>query len=62
MIARQPSRYASTAAAGRMWSAAFSPDGGQIVTTDDVCAQVWDARANRLPFTLPHGDAVYDAR
>jgi hypothetical protein len=25
-----------TAAAGRMWSAAFSPDGRQIVTTDDV--------------------------
>ncbi len=64
-VARQP-RMAEqahfTAAAGRMWSAAFSPDGRQIVTTDDVCAQVWDARTNRLLFTLPHGDTVYDAR
>jgi len=51
-----------TAAAGRMWSAAFSPDGRQIVTTDDVCAQVWDARTNRLLFMLRHGDTVYDAR
>jgi WD40 repeat protein/serine/threonine protein kinase len=51
-----------TAAAGRMWSAAFSPDGRQIVTTDDVCARVWNTRANRLLFTLPHGDTVYDAR
>jgi WD40 repeat protein/serine/threonine protein kinase len=51
-----------TAAAGHMWSAAFSPDGGQIVTTDDVSAQVWDARTHELMFTLPHGDMVYDAR
>jgi WD40 repeat protein len=50
------------AAAGRMWSAVFSPDGGQVTTTDDVSAQVWDTRTNQLMFTLPHGDTVYDAR
>jgi WD40 repeat protein/serine/threonine protein kinase len=50
------------AAAGHMWSAAFSPDGRQIVTTDDACARIWDARTSRLMFTLPHGDTVYDAR
>ena len=46
---------------GRMWSAAFSPDGRQIVTTDDQGAQVWDAQTYRLLFKLPHGDAVYQA-
>jgi WD40 repeat protein/serine/threonine protein kinase len=46
---------------GRMWSAAFSPDGQQIVTTDDRNAQVWDARTHQLRFTLPHGCEVYDA-
>jgi WD40 repeat protein/serine/threonine protein kinase len=50
-----------TAAAGHMWSAAFSPDGRQIVTTDDACARIWDARTNRLLFTLPHDDTVYHA-
>jgi serine/threonine-protein kinase len=50
------------AVAGRMWSAAFSPDGRRIVTTDDACARIWDARTYQLRFTLPHGDAVYDAR
>jgi WD40 repeat protein/serine/threonine protein kinase len=50
------------AATGRMWSAAFSPDGQRIVTSDDRSAQVWDARTNQLRFTLPHGDTVYDAR
>lgn len=44
-----------------VWSAAFSPDGRQIVTTDDKAAQVWDARTNQRMFTLPHGDAVYHA-
>jgi WD40 repeat protein/serine/threonine protein kinase len=50
------------AAAGRMWSAAFSPDGRQVVATDDACARIWDARTHQLLFTLPHGDTVYDAR
>jgi WD40 repeat protein/serine/threonine protein kinase len=47
--------------AGHMWSAAFSPDGRQIVTTDDAGARIWDAQAHRLRFTLPHGDTVYHA-
>ena len=46
---------------GRMWSAGFSPNGQRIVTTDDACAQVWDAASHRLLFTLPHGDTVYHA-
>ena len=46
---------------GRMWSAAFSPDGRQIVTTDDTCAQIWDAQTSHLLFTLPHGDEVNHA-
>jgi len=49
------------AVAGHMWSAAFSPDGRQIVTTDDACARIWDARTSGLLFTLPHGDTVYHA-
>jgi len=50
-----------TAAAGHMWSAVFSPDGRQIVTTDDACARIWDARTHGLLSTLPHGDSVYHA-
>lgn len=49
-------------AAGRMWSAVFSPDGRRIVTTDDTAAQIWDADTHRKLFTLPHGTAVYGAR
>jgi WD40 repeat protein len=49
------------AAAGRMWSAAFSPDGRQVVTTDDTSAQVWDADTHRKLFTLPHGAEVHHA-
>ncbi len=65
VVARQPwraeqARFAT--AGGHMWSAAFSPDGQQIVTTDDVCARIWDTRTDELRFTLPHGDTVYDAR
>ena len=52
-------RYAS--ASGRMWSATFSPDGRRIVTTDDTCAQVWDAATSRLLFTLPDGETVGNA-
>src|SRR5678815_4274182 len=36
-------------------------DRRQIVTTDDRSAQLWDATTNRLLFTLPHNDIVYDA-
>jgi tRNA A-37 threonylcarbamoyl transferase component Bud32 len=53
--ARFPSSF------GRMWSAAFSPDGRQIVTTDDRGAQVRDAQTYRLLLALPHGDPVYQA-
>jgi WD40 repeat protein/serine/threonine protein kinase len=50
-----------TAAKGRMWSASFSPDGRQIVTTDDTCAQIWDALTSRLLFKLPHDSEVNHA-
>ncbi len=53
--ARLPSSF------GRMWSATFSPDGTQIVTTDDKNAQIWDAKTYRLRFTLRHGEIVYHA-
>jgi WD40 repeat protein/serine/threonine protein kinase len=46
---------------GRMWSAAFSPDGRQIVATDDQAAQVWDAQTGKLSFTLPYDGTVYSA-
>ncbi|MBC7976433.1 MAG: protein kinase [Myxococcales bacterium] len=52
-------RFQSTS--GQMWSAAFSPDGRQIVTTDDRNAQLRDATTGQLLHTLPHGDSVYDA-
>ncbi|MBC7976434.1 MAG: protein kinase [Myxococcales bacterium] len=52
-------RFESTS--GPMWSAAFSPDGRQIVTTDDRVAQLRDAATGELLHTLPHGDSVYDA-
>jgi serine/threonine protein kinase len=55
----EQARFASTS--GNMWSARFSPDGRQIVTTDERSAQLWDATTNRLLFTLPHDDIVYDA-
>ncbi len=51
-----------TSTFGHMWSAAFSPEGRQIVTTDDRAAQVWDAQTYRRMFTLFHGDTVYQAR
>jgi serine/threonine protein kinase/WD40 repeat protein len=55
----EQARFASSF--GRMWSAAFSPDGRQVVTTDDRGAQVWDAQTYRLLFALPHGSEVYQA-
>jgi WD40 repeat protein len=58
-LAAEQARFA--AVTGHMWSAAFSPDGLRIVTTDDTCARVWDARTQGLLFTLPHGDTVYHA-
>src|SRR5262249_48650066 len=50
-----------TSTSGRTWSAAFSPDGQQIVPTDDRAAQIWDARTYQRLFTLFHGDTVYHA-
>src|SRR5262249_2162630 len=38
---------------GRMWWATFSPDGRQIVTTDDKAAQIWDAKTYQRLFLLP---------
>jgi serine/threonine protein kinase/DNA-binding beta-propeller fold protein YncE len=55
----EQARFTSTS--GRMWSATFSPDGRQIVTTDDRAAQVWDAQTYRMLFGLPHGSEVYHA-
>src|SRR4051812_34627566 len=62
--ARQPLRAEQArfaANTGHMWAAAFSPDGKQIVTTDEKAGQVWDARTNQRLFTLPHSDTVYHA-
>jgi WD40 repeat protein len=55
-----------TSSSGRMWSAAFSPDGREIVTTDDHNAQVWDAQVwdaatIRRIHVLPHGGTVFHA-
>jgi WD40 repeat protein/serine/threonine protein kinase len=58
---RLAERARFTAAAGRMWSAMFSPDGKRIVTTDDRSARMWDAESNQLLFTMNHGDTVYQA-
>ena len=55
----EQARFAATS--GHMWSAAFSPSGRQIVTTDDRSAQVWDATSQSRLFAMPHGDTVYDA-
>jgi WD40 repeat protein/serine/threonine protein kinase len=52
-------RFPSTS--GRMWSAAFSPDGSQIVTTDDRSGQVWDAATSRRLHVLPHEGTVFHA-
>src|ERR1041385_3631089 len=47
--------------AGQMWSAAYSPDGRRIVTTDDTSARIWDATSLQLLATVPHGSTVYQA-
>ena len=56
----EKARFAATTR--RVWSAAFWPDGRQLVTSDDVCARIWDAQTHQLTFTLPHSDAEYNAR
>ena len=50
-----------TGVSGRMRSAAFSPDGREIVTTDEQSAQVWDAATGRRLHLLPHPGAVFHA-
>jgi WD40 repeat protein len=56
---QEEARFASTF--GRMWSATFSPDGTQIVTTDDRTAQIWNSQTHQLLATLPHDCEVYHA-
>jgi WD40 repeat protein/serine/threonine protein kinase len=58
---RLSERARFTSTFGRMWSAAFSPDGQQVVTSDDRGAQIWDTTSHRLLFALPHGTEVYQA-
>jgi hypothetical protein len=55
----EQARFTSTF--GRMWSAAFSPDGRRIVTTDDRGAQLWNAETGQVLISLPHHDTVYQA-
>lgn len=50
-----------TSDSGRMWSAAFAPDGKRVLTTDDKSARMWDATSGQLLFTMSHGDTVYRA-
>jgi WD40 repeat protein len=50
-----------TSSSGRMWSAAFAPDGKRVLTTDDKAARMWDASSSQLLFTMSHGDTVYGA-
>ena len=50
-----------TSPSGHMWSAAFSPDGRRIVTTDDNAAQIQDTASKQLLLTLAHGGRVYQA-
>jgi serine/threonine protein kinase/WD40 repeat protein len=60
--AQQPlraERARLAATSGRMWSAAWSPDGSRIVTTDDQAAQIWDASGCERLATLPHGATVH---
>jgi len=46
---------------GAMFSAVFSPDGRQLVTTDEGSAQVWDAASYKRLFTLSAGPQVLRA-
>jgi WD40 repeat protein len=45
----------------RMWSATFSCDGRQLLTSDDQGAQISDAQTGRLLRALPHGALVHRA-
>jgi WD40 repeat protein len=58
---RRAELFRLESASGRMWSAAFSPDGKQIVTTDDRSAQVWDADTGNRLLLLPHEGTVFTA-
>jgi WD40 repeat protein/ABC-type Fe3+/spermidine/putrescine transport system ATPase subunit len=40
---------------------AFSPDGGLLLTTDDVAAQVWELGSGRVLSELPHGAGLMGA-
>ena len=55
----QEAQFASTF--GRMLWATFSPDGSQIVTTDDRAAQIWDGRTYQLLATLSSNAEVWHA-
>jgi WD40 repeat protein len=46
-----------------VWSAAFSPDGGAIVSASrDKTVKIWDARTGRLLHTLEgHTNGVFSA-
>jgi WD40 repeat protein/serine/threonine protein kinase len=66
MIARAAQPLRSEAlrlhgSAGRIFSARFSPDARQIITTDEQAGQLWDAATGKLLFTLAHADQVNDA-
>jgi eukaryotic-like serine/threonine-protein kinase len=55
----EEAQFASTF--GRMLWATFSPDGSQIVTTDDRAAQIWDGQTYRLLATLSNNAEVWHA-
>lgn len=40
---------------------AFSPDGGQLLTTDLAAAEVWDLGSNRVIYELRHGEGLMGA-
>ena len=46
----------------RMFTAKFSCDGSQILTSDDKGAQISDAKTGQLLFDLPHHDIVLKAQ
>ncbi|HEY6175733.1 MAG TPA: serine/threonine-protein kinase [Kofleriaceae bacterium] len=55
----QEAQFASTF--GRMTWATFSPDGSQIVTTDERAAQIWDGRTYQLLATLSNNCDLWHA-
>lgn len=50
------------AAAGRVWAAAWSPDGARVAVADDAGARIWDVATHAVSATLPVGDTVYDVK